>query len=447
MKTFSQVPIYNLKVVINETGIKADALRVWERRYGLPAPTRTAGGQRLYSRYDIEMIRWLMSRQLEGWRISQVVVQWQKMISGGVDPLGETAEGTLQPTPIPVVSSSMLDELRVQWIQACLAFDELGAETVLNQAFAVHPLETVCAQVLLAGLREMGERWYNGQDSVQQEHFASALVGRRLEALIAASPRPLRMQTVLVACTPGEWHTLPLLMLSLHMRRRGLNVVYLGANTPSRHLVETVRMLHPALVVLVAQQLVSAAALRRIALDLQVEQVQTAYGGWIFNQIPELCGRIPAHFLGVDIEQAAGQADQLCSTPRPVPQAGPYVPQLQAAAGVFRRHRALIEHDLFEMVSDQGIESAFLVQANDYLGNGLLAALELGDLAYLAVDMNWVGNMLAFNPPTDGLLRPYMAAYCQAVDRHLGVQGQVITGWIQQWLQTTAGTQPVDRQF
>ena len=110
MKTFSQVPIYNLKVVINETGIKADALRVWERRYGLPAPTRTAGGQRLYSRYDIEMIRWLMSRQLEGWRISQVVVQWQKMISGGVDPLGETAEGTLQPTPIPVVSSSMLDE-------------------------------------------------------------------------------------------------------------------------------------------------------------------------------------------------------------------------------------------------------------------------------------------------------------------------------------------------
>ncbi|MBN1317671.1 MAG: MerR family DNA-binding transcriptional regulator, partial [Anaerolineales bacterium] len=42
-------PVFNLKVVIKETGLKADTLRVWERRYGLPGPNRTAGGHRLYS--------------------------------------------------------------------------------------------------------------------------------------------------------------------------------------------------------------------------------------------------------------------------------------------------------------------------------------------------------------------------------------------------------------
>ena len=37
----SQTPTYNLKAVLKETGITADTLRAWERRYGLPMPERT----------------------------------------------------------------------------------------------------------------------------------------------------------------------------------------------------------------------------------------------------------------------------------------------------------------------------------------------------------------------------------------------------------------------
>ena len=59
----SKTPAYNLKVVVRETGIKPDTLRSWERRYGLPKPQRTPGRHRLYSQYDIEMIKWLMERQ------------------------------------------------------------------------------------------------------------------------------------------------------------------------------------------------------------------------------------------------------------------------------------------------------------------------------------------------------------------------------------------------
>ena len=52
----SITPAYNLKVVLKETGIAADTLRAWERRYGLPMPQRSAGGHRLYSQRDIETI-------------------------------------------------------------------------------------------------------------------------------------------------------------------------------------------------------------------------------------------------------------------------------------------------------------------------------------------------------------------------------------------------------
>ena len=61
----NNTPTYNLKVVIKETGIAADTLRAWERRYGLPMPERSSGGHRLHSQRDIDIVKWLMSRQRE----------------------------------------------------------------------------------------------------------------------------------------------------------------------------------------------------------------------------------------------------------------------------------------------------------------------------------------------------------------------------------------------
>ena len=83
----SKTPAYNLKVVIRETGLKADTLRAWERRYGLPQPERTSGGHRLYSQRDIEIIKWLMARQQEGLSISRAVDLWRGLESEGQDPL------------------------------------------------------------------------------------------------------------------------------------------------------------------------------------------------------------------------------------------------------------------------------------------------------------------------------------------------------------------------
>ena len=73
---YSTTPAFNLKVVLKETGLGADTLRAWERRYGLPAPNRSAGGHRLYSQRDIETIKWLMKRQAEGLSISRAVDMW-----------------------------------------------------------------------------------------------------------------------------------------------------------------------------------------------------------------------------------------------------------------------------------------------------------------------------------------------------------------------------------
>ena len=59
MASTDSEPTYNLKAVVRETGLKPDTVRVWERRYGLPQPERTAGGHRLYSQQDISILIYL----------------------------------------------------------------------------------------------------------------------------------------------------------------------------------------------------------------------------------------------------------------------------------------------------------------------------------------------------------------------------------------------------
>jgi DNA-binding transcriptional MerR regulator len=43
------------------TGLSVDVLRVWERRYGLLRPRRSAGGFRLYSSGDEDTVRTMLA--------------------------------------------------------------------------------------------------------------------------------------------------------------------------------------------------------------------------------------------------------------------------------------------------------------------------------------------------------------------------------------------------
>src|SRR3954462_9572650 len=86
MNASPTVPMYNLKAVVQETGLKPDTLRAWERRYGLPDPQRRESGHRLYSQNDINMLKWLSTRQDEGMSISRAVELWRSLQAAQGNP-------------------------------------------------------------------------------------------------------------------------------------------------------------------------------------------------------------------------------------------------------------------------------------------------------------------------------------------------------------------------
>ena len=46
-----------IKDVAERTGLAAGTIRMWEQRYGVPIPSRTASGYRIYSDGDVELLR------------------------------------------------------------------------------------------------------------------------------------------------------------------------------------------------------------------------------------------------------------------------------------------------------------------------------------------------------------------------------------------------------
>ena len=307
--TFSQAPTYNLKAVIKETGLTADTLRAWERRYGLPTPQRTRGGHRLYSEHDIHVIKWLRRQQSDGLAISRAVGKWNDLVSSGSDPLNEAAASTVAARAAPAPARSKVDVLRAEWLSACMAYDEGSAENVLNEAFALYSPETVVIDLIQGAMHEIGELWQRGGATVQQEHFMSSLCMRRLDALVAASPSPVHSEVVVLACPEFEQHVLPLQFLHVLLRRAGRHVVLLGADVPMAQLEDTVREVKPALVVMAAQQLTTASSLKEAAALLHSLHIPAAFGGRVFDVVPELRAQIAGSFLGEEIKEAVNTID------------------------------------------------------------------------------------------------------------------------------------------
>ncbi|MFN3742707.1 MAG: MerR family transcriptional regulator [Anaerolineales bacterium] len=432
----SKTPAFNLKAVLKETGLAADTLRAWERRYGLPKPQRTPGGHRLYSQYDIETIKWLMARQAEGLSISRAVDLWNEHIASGLDPLANAAVQAASPLTAAPADTS-LDALRAGWLTACLHFDESRAEQTLNQAFAMFSVEAVCINILQRALAEIGELWYHNRASVQQEHFASALAMRRLDALLSAAPAPTRKETIIVGCPAGEWHAFTALLLSLFLRRRGWNVVYLGANVPNDRLAETAQTVRADLVILVAQILVTAASLQLAAQTLAAQNVRVAYGGRIFNLHPSLREKIPAHFLGETIEASVLEAEQLLRSKPPIASKTFRISDEHLAAHqFFTAKRAEIELTLKQLMPSLSISPGELESGIQHLGDNIAAALQLGDMSYVSGEMDWLKTLLqSHNRPRSELIH-FMQRYAEAVNRHINGSGKPIVEWLNAFQET-----------
>ncbi len=218
-------------------GVSTELLRAWERRYGLLAPTRTAGGFRLYGDEDERRVRRMLAHLDSGVSAAE---------GARLALLERAGPASVEPSEMPALGP-IGDQLR----SALDRFDDAGAHAAFDSLLTTFAVETVLRDAVLPYLHELGERWERGEVSVAQEHFASALLRGRLLGLgrgwgTAGSP------LALLACVPGDQHDLGLICFGLALRGHGWRIAYLGPDTPLDTIISTALLLRPGLVVLTA---------------------------------------------------------------------------------------------------------------------------------------------------------------------------------------------------
>jgi methanogenic corrinoid protein MtbC1 len=304
---YATEPIYNIKAVVQKTGVPADTVRAWERRYGVPLPKRTETGRRLYSDYDVASIRWLRERTLVGMTISQAI---QQLRSLGDEAFAEAPpERNHGPRNPAILAAELLDAL--------LAFDEQRASAIVSEAFALYRIEDVCLDVFRPVLVGVGERWRQQEATVAQEHFISHVMQRHLTALLQTYAPATARGTIVAACAPEELHEFGVLMLSVFLARRAWQIVYLGANVPIADLVQTVVSLHPALVCLSASSPRTAQALSAAAAaiaQLPDAHPLVTFGGAPFDTDETLRALVHGYYLGADAQAGADRVEELLAS-------------------------------------------------------------------------------------------------------------------------------------
>jgi MerR family transcriptional regulator, light-induced transcriptional regulator len=304
---YATEPMYNIKAVVQKTGIPADTVRAWERRYGVPLPKRTETGRRLYSDYDVASIRWLRERTIAGMTISQAIQQLRLL---GDEAFAETPPERDRGPRNPAI---LAEEL----LAALLAFDEQRASAIVSEAFALYRIEEVCLDLFSPVVAGIDEQWRQQEATITQRHFASHFLQHHLTTLRQTYTSAVARGTIVTACAPDEGHELGALILAIFLVRRAWRVIHLGANVPIADLVQTVSSLQPALVCLSASNPHTAQTL--IAAGIAIAQLPglrplVTFDGAPFNTDEALRAQVPGHYLGADAQASADRVEELIAS-------------------------------------------------------------------------------------------------------------------------------------
>lgn len=441
---YSDEPIFNVKAVATQSGVQASTLRAWERRYGVPQPPRSDSGYRLYSARDAAIVRWLKHQIEGGMSISQAVNLLHSIQAGRQSHKATPAKPSAAASysdpdnaylPAPTITKpiEMFDRYVSVAFNCALHFDEAGFDHVLGDAFALYSVEAVCARVIQPLQTMIGEGWHKGTVTISVEHFATNLLRRKLIGLFATCPPPTDLRKIVAGCAPEEFHEMGILMLSLYLRRRGKDVVLLGQASAADRLAEMLVQTQPRLVLMSASVLHTAANLLDIVDvldDKRLSSVIFAYGGRVFNQLPELSKSLPGVHVADDMLQALDQINALLDAGELYAHRGGHKSaEAKQALTDFKLSRALIAADMMAGMQQQpAFNYSYVSQSSEHFADAIESALRFENPGLLRHAVSWQWNARAPDGPSVLLLQQQVKLLAQAVQHRVAVDSRLLVG-------------------
>ncbi len=220
-----------IAAVERDCGLSKDTLRVWERRYGFPAPFRDDRDERLYPPDQVQKLRILRRLIDAGHRPSKIVTRSLEELTALVRPTAAD--------PYPVERSDVREILDLLAAHRPERLREVLASQVLQ-----HGLGGFAKAVAPDLARAVGDAWSRGDLEIHQEHLFTEQLTAVLRSAIngVLNGRPPRAEPrVLLTTFPQEPHALGILMAEAVFVLEGCATVSLGARAPIPQIASAAR--------------------------------------------------------------------------------------------------------------------------------------------------------------------------------------------------------------
>jgi DNA-binding transcriptional MerR regulator/methylmalonyl-CoA mutase cobalamin-binding subunit len=229
-----------IRLVAARTGLSRDLLRAWEFSYGVVAPLRTPGGQRLYSDEDIERLRWLRLALDGGRRIGQISDLGMEDLQRLVLDDERAALEMVDP------KASVPDARRWEpFLEGALAAVELldaaRLEATLKRALISLGAAELIEGVISPLMTQIGERWWKDDLGPSHEHLATVIVSRVLGEIRTTAASGADGPSLVVATPRGQRHEVGAMLAAAVAATEGWLVTYPGPNLPANSIATATR--------------------------------------------------------------------------------------------------------------------------------------------------------------------------------------------------------------
>ncbi|MFH8624278.1 MerR family transcriptional regulator [Streptomyces vietnamensis] len=248
--------------VARRLGVSPTTVRSWDQRYGIGPAVRADGRHRRWSPADLAVLDEMCRLTASGVPPAEAArAARQARTSAGSNvpdaaPDAPAAPGRARrPGPGSGLPQADVRQEARGLARAAVRLDGPAMEGLLQEALAGHGLVTAWQEIMVPTLHAVGRKWESSGDRyVEVEHLLSWHISTALRRAAVTGPATASPAApVVLACVPGEQHTLPLEALAAGLAERGLPTRMFGAAVPAEALDAAVRRSGPAVVALWSQ--------------------------------------------------------------------------------------------------------------------------------------------------------------------------------------------------
>jgi len=218
---------FGIRDLENLSGIKAHTLRIWEKRYGLLEPDRTATNIRTYSLKSLQKLLNVTLLYNNGYKISKIARIPESELPAHVREM--------------VARSSTRSHAINAFKLAMINFDQGLFQKTFTALEQEKSFREIFWEVFIPLLEELGLLWQTDTIGPAHEHFVTHLIKQKilLSTEKVQAETPVTQEQVFVLFLPeNEIHEIGLLFVNFELAFRGYRTIYLGQTIPLENLVD-----------------------------------------------------------------------------------------------------------------------------------------------------------------------------------------------------------------